>query len=329
MFSIAVVFYEMLTGCRVREGFKQLFDRCARHGQLPAISDYMKVIAANPPIPIRQRNPDIPESLARIIDKALCEVEIPHEAGNMREMLKKLRYPDAGAFRSALVQVLKELRVPASQKNIRQSYPVAQQTQIVEKHDAGQISPGTVMYTTIQPAAKQEVALLILDLVQSTQYVLNVGDTSFATVIGSIYRRVKTHSSASDLIFLKGTGDGFFAVFHTVQAAFSLASTFLETPVHQDVHIRMALHRGAVKTGPDGDVLGTEVRRVYQIEGVKKEDQVELTIHESVLPEENRILATQQAMIKLADSDRIKFKPVGKFRLTDFDEFCELWVLHK
>jgi serine/threonine protein kinase len=102
VFSIAAVFYEVLTGAWVREGFQDMFDRCRQNRRIPAISDYMKVIVGNPTIPIRERNPDIPEPVANVFDRALREAEVPYDEIKMRQALKDLRYPDASAFRDAM-----------------------------------------------------------------------------------------------------------------------------------------------------------------------------------------------------------------------------------
>jgi class 3 adenylate cyclase len=174
----------------------------------------MNIIATHPPIPIRERNPNIPKPLATVIDQALREEEVPHD-------------------------------------------PV---------------------------------------------------------------------KISSKLIFLKCTGDGFLSVFESVPAAFALASTFLETPVHPSIQVRMALHWGTVKTGPKGDVLGKEVHRACRIEGVKKEDVVEPALHHEVLPDADRILLTSQGLARLTDADRARCRPIGKFRLKGFNELCELWL---
>ena len=123
--------------------------------------------------------------------------------------------------------------------------------------------------------------------------------------------------------------DGFLAVLRSVPTAFLLASRFLETPIHPDVSIRMALHWGSVKIVPNKDVFGTEVHRVLRIERVKGQDRIDSETHEETLPEANRILITKPAMGRLNDSDKVKFRSAGKFRLKGFHEPCELWMLHK
>jgi class 3 adenylate cyclase len=88
----------------------------------------------------------------------------------------------------------------------------------------------------------------------------------------------------------------------------------------------MGLHWGMVKTGPDGDILGTEVHRVCRIEGVKAQDQLDPAELNEPLPTADRILTTKEALEQLDASDKAKFRPAGKFRLKGFDEPCELWL---
>lgn len=362
VFSLAAVFYEMLTGSWVREGFQELFNKCRQHKRLAAISDYMEVIIGNPAIPIRQRNPDIPKPVAGVIDRALREAEVPYDKIKMRETLARLRYPDARLFRDALVGAFEEAGLSKSQIELglpeqklrngqgqqarsipqKSKQPAASEVMTQQKDQAKQseslfqnmkdLEPsaeGSIFYSLMRPASSKEVALLVLDLEQSSAYIRKVGDTNFSNIIETLYRRIKTHHSSSEIVFLKNTGDGFLVVFHTVSAAFSLALAFLETPVAQDLPIRVGLHWGSVKTGPDGDVLGVEVHRVFRIEGVQVQDRVESPGYDITLPASERILITRQGLEQLDKSNREKLRPAGKFRLKGFSEFCELWVLHK
>lgn len=111
VFSIAAVFYEALTGSWVRDGFQEMLALCRRRQRRPGIPDFMRVIASNPPVPIRKRNPSVPAPLADVFDRALQEREVPADEEKMRTILSKLRYPDAGAFRDAVLKALKEVGV--------------------------------------------------------------------------------------------------------------------------------------------------------------------------------------------------------------------------
>jgi class 3 adenylate cyclase len=255
-----------------------------------------------------------------VLDRALQEREIPHEASNMQERLATLRYPDAGAFREAVFTALNAIGLSGGLSQVRSEPRADLQTE--------NVSTEAIMYSVIQPAGRRTVALLILDLVESTQYILHKGDTNFSTLMGSLLRRVRAHPSASDLIFLKSTGDGFLAVFRSIPAAFSLAETFLEQPVSPDARIRMALHWGEVMTGPNGDVLGTEVQRVHQIEKVTFQHRVDPATRQRTVPRANRLLITDQGLEQLEASAKARFRPGGQFQLKGFRESCTLWVLH-
>jgi len=339
IFSVAAVFYEALTGAWVREGFEALLDECKRLKCFPTIPDYMNVIVGNPVIPIRKRNPAIPEPVARVIDRALREAEVPHDEIKMRTTLTELRYPDAGVFREALIKALDEIgfsqqatEQPIDSEETPQVKPHPKMREQTSQNMSGVESflTGNVIYSIVRSTSStQEVAMLVLDLVQSTQFVLDFGDTYFSTLIGNIHTMVKKHPSASDLIFMKSTGDGFLAVFTKMSAAFSLASAFLESYTYQDIRVRMALHWGTVKVGSDGDVLGREVHRVHRIEGVKVDDRIDPAEDGIVLPNSERILMSTQGLEQLDASVRTKFKPAGKFRLKGFDDPCELWMLRK
>lgn len=110
VFSIAAVFYEMLTGAYVREGFREMFAQCRNQNRFPGIADFMRIISENPPVPLRERRKDIPKSVAAVIDRALKEAEVPPDEAEMRSALVRLRYPDAGVFRDELAKALKNCR---------------------------------------------------------------------------------------------------------------------------------------------------------------------------------------------------------------------------
>jgi len=106
VFSIAAVFYEMLTGDWARPGLKQRLDQCKAAGRVAQISDYIKVISENPIAPLRTRAPSIPQPVADVIDKALKETEVPVDETEMRRILTDLRYRDASVFHDSLAAAL-------------------------------------------------------------------------------------------------------------------------------------------------------------------------------------------------------------------------------
>jgi len=349
VFSIAAVFYEMLTGKWVRDGFEALFERCKRQKRLAAISDYMTVIIGNPAIPIQQRNPSIPDPVARVLDRALREAEVPYDEHKMREALAELRYPDAKAFREALLQAfeesgLNERRIRDAQQRMGRTEDeprepgalVQQQEKVPEKRPDTPVnasaspSEGSIFYS-IMPleSDRKDIALLVLDLEGSSEYLREVGDTYFSNTVGKIYNRVKKHETAKDLMFLKSTGGGFLAVFTTAPAALALALSFLESPIRADIHVRMALHWGAVKVATDGDVLGVEVHRAFRVQNVQMQDQVDESFDGAPIPFFDRIAISAEYLDRLNKPDRSKFRYAGRYRLKGFEDTSDIWVLQK
>ena len=106
VFSIAAVFYEMLTGVLIRDSFAGMIEKCRARNRPPGIADYAGAIFGNPAVPIRDRDPRVPEGVAAVIDRALREIDVSSDPATMRTQLADLRYPDAGAFRDAMISAL-------------------------------------------------------------------------------------------------------------------------------------------------------------------------------------------------------------------------------
>jgi len=174
----------------------------------------------------------------------------------------------------------------------------------------------------------REAALLVMDVVKSTELLLSEGDAQFSKHIKEMHRRFLDHYTASDLLFLKCTGDGFLAVYDNVSPAMTMARIFLQGGMSVRLPLRMALHWGTIKSGPDGDPLGTEVHRVFRMEGLTEDDRVGIKRLNN-LPVEDRILATRDAVNRLGIQEKIFFKQVGRFGLKGFAQPCEIFLADK
>ena len=182
------------------------------------------------------------------------------------------------------------------------------------------------VFTVLQPKTDLDVALLILDVEKSTELIQSKGDTYFCSLIGRIHRTFEVHPSKTSMLFLKCTGDGFFAVYSDVPSALAIAKILFSIPGQSTRGTRMALHWGRVKAGPGGDPLGVEVHRCFRMESVKKGDVVGSIDSETILPESDRIIASRAAVEKLDLENQAAFKRVGLFRLKGFDDPYELFI---
>ncbi len=177
-------------------------------------------------------------------------------------------------------------------------------------------------YTPIK--AEPKLALLVLDLVQSTNLVLDFGDDLFINQIDLFHKAFMEHSSSRELVFIKNTGDGFLVVYRSAPEAFNVAWNFLTNNPIEDSRLRIGLHWGSVKSGVGGDPLGVEVHRVFRIEGVNRYDRIFATGFRR-LPSHGRIMATRDFLELLTIEQRKRFHRAGKFRLKGFAEPCPLW----
>jgi serine/threonine protein kinase len=103
VFSLAAVFYRVLTGVSARPGLDALYEACQKKGKsAPDLADYIRLFADNPVKPIRDVDATIPEPIAVAMDRALRETEVPVDEAEMHTVLADLRYPNAGEFLKAM-----------------------------------------------------------------------------------------------------------------------------------------------------------------------------------------------------------------------------------
>jgi serine/threonine protein kinase len=108
VFSFAALWYQVLSGTHVREGFAEMLRKCNEAGRTPGITEFLNVIIRNPVLPIRERQPAIPAAVAEVFDRALTEIDGKYSDEELQGELARLRYKDAGAFRDAIEEALRE-----------------------------------------------------------------------------------------------------------------------------------------------------------------------------------------------------------------------------
>jgi hypothetical protein len=101
VFAIAAVFYQMLTGYLVRDGLFELHNRATWADQPPGLADYLRLMAAGRPVPIREREANVPPGLADLLDRALSEPAIRRGADDPSVILARERFPDPVRLRVA------------------------------------------------------------------------------------------------------------------------------------------------------------------------------------------------------------------------------------
>jgi class 3 adenylate cyclase len=184
---------------------------------------------------------------------------------------------------------------------------------------------GEVLLSTMRPAAREEVTMLLLDVVKSTDIVKREGDTFMMRQMRGIHDAIRSHPTASGLRFMKFTGDGFLVLFNEVAMAVELARSLRSLSETAPWNLRFVIHHGAVRIEFDGDPIGAEVHRLFRIEAVDQ-DQCVSPISNRTVPEHSFIVITPAALSQLSEGERTEFEPLGTFRLKGFDEPEQIWV---
>jgi serine/threonine protein kinase/class 3 adenylate cyclase len=179
---------------------------------------------------------------------------------------------------------------------------------------------------TPAPSDRAEVALMLVDIVRRARMVLEVGDTEFVAHL----QRLRSELRASPALrFIKGTGDGYLAVYDTVERALVAARDLLGV-LPDPAHLRLVLHWGAVRMS-DQDVLGSEVHRLFRIESLGESDRTVpaapgTNLDTLTLPVAGRVLLSASALAALPPPLRAAFTPLGDFRLRGFDAPETVWI---
>jgi len=115
VFSIAAVFYQLLSGTHARAGMADLIETSKRNRRPLGFGDLSELILGQRVVPIRECIPGFPAPVAEVLDRALREVSLDRSLENdhkaLRKILNDLRYPSANEFRDALAAALKSAGV--------------------------------------------------------------------------------------------------------------------------------------------------------------------------------------------------------------------------
>jgi class 3 adenylate cyclase len=185
---------------------------------------------------------------------------------------------------------------------------------------------GDIIHTRLSPVAQADAAMLLLDIIQSTRMIQQMGDTIYTTEIMRLHRALSAHPLADEMRFLKCTGDGFLVAYGGVMAAVAMARSLRATLGAESQNFRLVVHWGRVKVGPGGDLLGVEVHRLFRVEAIQPQDRVQAEADCGSLPAHSRIVMTRAALNQLSATARLDFELVGRFRLKGFDEPEEVWA---
>ncbi|WP_106092204.1 P-loop ATPase, Sll1717 family [Enhygromyxa salina] len=176
--------------------------------------------------------------------------------------------------------------------------------------------------TTMGPTHRAAVAMLLIDIVASTEFVEHHGDTMLVEFLRDI-RDVLTHDSHEAPRVIKGVGDGYLVVYGTVSGALASARALLGG-LEDRSSLRLVVHWGDVHVGA-ADVYGVEVHRLFRLEKVAERARVGPP-GPVTLPTPGRVMLSSAAVESLPREQRGGFERVGTFRIKGFEDPAEVWV---
>jgi class 3 adenylate cyclase len=184
-----------------------------------------------------------------------------------------------------------------------------------------ELFPAVVGLDESQRSQRVDVAMLLVDIVRSTQMVRALGDTGF---VDRLRRLRKLLRSSTGLLLMKGTGDGYLTVHDTVASALDAARD-LRDAIEAPMQLRLVIHRGPVRMS-EHDVLGSEVHRLFRIEALGEHDRASELGTGIALPLAGRVVLSQPAFTALPEPELASFRWAGTFRLKGFDDPEPIWV---
>jgi class 3 adenylate cyclase len=182
-------------------------------------------------------------------------------------------------------------------------------------------------------AAAMREALLVMDLCDSTQLALEHGESSVCRCVALLTQALEASPAGPGILFLKCTGDGFFATFPDCAAALRGARILLDwCGRHGDdlgipgLGIRFGVHVGEVQTDSTGDRLGLAANLTFRLQGAKPDEAVIGADEAPDLPAANRILLTGDAVAELGEGEAGGARRLGTFQFKGFDSPSEVWL---
>jgi class 3 adenylate cyclase len=181
-------------------------------------------------------------------------------------------------------------------------------------------------------AASAVEAVAFIDMVGSTAMGSKYGDEFVFKLKERLGMIVRAECKRHEVLFSKGTGDGFMLTFPEAENAVSAAMNILreirrenaDLPEGRSIHLRFGIHMGQVNIDSRGDRIGTTANFAARIEGAKIEQLQAAEDPANVqLPEKDRILVSDVVHDELKDHPGYPMRALGYF------EFKGITGLHR
>ncbi|QWR76713.1 FHA domain-containing protein [Candidatus Magnetomonas plexicatena] len=198
--------------------------------------------------------------------------------------------------------------------------PGSDEAQADDLLDEAYSSEGSILIPPSEFFEERTEALLVVDIVGSTR-IVKLGETHLVKVISALGQLLEKSLQNEKHAFLKCTGDGFFAIFSSADAALSAAlklSPGILRHIKIPVQISIALHWGSVRLTQEGERTGRNAHAVFSLEDLRHREP---KVNERLTPHHKEfILMTDPFWSNLNPASQLKALPIGSYTLKGLDK---------
>ncbi len=178
--------------------------------------------------------------------------------------------------------------------------------------------------------------VMVLDICESSRMMDLYGDEATNSIKNMLETMMFPIFKACGAKFHKSTGDGFLVTFPEADQAVKAAIKILREVNDYNtkgkgipVHLRFAVHFGAIRIRADGDRHGTNINIPFRVEGLKAENLIEVEggMQPDELPTQDRILITEAAWQRLQTHKKYSCRYVGLFELRNITGVHKIYQL--
>jgi HEAT repeat protein/class 3 adenylate cyclase len=220
-----------------------------------------------------------------------------------------------------------------------------------DEEELSSVSPATMMYdpsnptTVVIPPAQAKPgdilteAILVIDVVKSTDYAATYGDHAAMGQINALAQIVGPVAQKRNVQFSKSTGDGMMLTFRRLKDAVVTAFATLDrvrkrnhnAEPHNRLVLRFSVNIGETRVDPHGDRIGLAVNTTFRIEGLKgsRPKIPQEGVDPNRIAGENVVLATETVANELSSAAQIAMTPLGYYELKGLTGLHRVFLLER
>jgi pSer/pThr/pTyr-binding forkhead associated (FHA) protein len=173
---------------------------------------------------------------------------------------------------------------------------------------------------------EREEALFVVDICRSTFFGGEYGEKALFSVLIELAKSITRNADMDVLQSMAHTGDGFMVTFKETGEAVAVAAKLLQdlerfTPDGgaPNPGVRITIHYDKVVATVNGARMGIATKLITELDKAGKDNLVKAPPQPLEIPERDRIIITGQAVATLKGRLADSIRPVGLFKIKDFE----------